>query len=103
MTEPAYVRAVRDLYLQLPNASDRFSRYDRSLACDLYHRGVPIDTVRNALLLATARRICRNPNAPSLPPVRSLHYFLHTIDEISRQPIPLSYVQYLEHKITELK
>jgi hypothetical protein len=103
MTQQAYVCAVRDSYLQLPHASGRFSRSDRQLAADLYQRRIPLETVRAALLLATARRISRDPASVPLPPVRSLHYFLHVIDEITAQPLPQRYIQYLEYKIAEYK
>ena len=103
MTESAYVQAIRFLYLQTPNTSGRFSRADRQLAQALHQRGIPIDTIRSALLLASARRASRNPiNAP-LPPVRSLHYFLPVLDEILLQPLPNAYLQYLESKIAQLK
>lgn len=103
MTEQSYLRAVRTLYLQLPNTHHSFSRSDRSLASALYHRGIAFEIVRSALLLATARRTCRDPAAPSLPPVRSLHYFLVAIDEILHQPLPQGHVQYLEHKIAQYR
>ncbi len=103
MTEQAYVRAIRMVYLQLPNTHPSFSRSDRRLAEALFQRNVPFDVVRSALLLATARRICRNPAVPPLPPVRSLHYFMPAIDEILRQPLPAGYVHYLESKIAQHK
>ena len=103
MTEQAYVRAVHLLYLQIPNTSGRFSRSDRQLAQVLHHRGIPIDVIRSALLLATARRVCRNPACPPLPPVRSLHYFLPVLDEILLQPLPNGHLQYLEFKIAQRK
>jgi len=101
MTEHAYISAVRELYLQLPNASGRFTRSDRQLAKDLHHRGIPIGTIRSALLLATVRRVCRNPANPPLPPVRSLHYFLPVLDEVLLKPLPHGYCQYLESKVAE--
>jgi len=101
MTEQAYVRAVRDLYMRLPNASGCFSPSDRELAKDLHHRGIPIGTIRSALLLATVRRVCRNPASPPLPPVRSLHYFLPALDEVLLKPLPHGYCEYLESKLAE--
>jgi hypothetical protein len=102
MTEQeAYVRAVRHLYLQLPNTSGRFSRSDRQLAQNLYHRGIPIDILRSALLLATARRVCRDPAIAPLSPVRSLHYFLPVLDEILLHSLPHGYLQYIEYKIAQ--
>jgi hypothetical protein len=101
MNEQAYIRTVRDLYLRMTHHG--FSRSDRRLAADLYRRHIPIEVVRSALFLATARRICRNPAASPLTPVRSLHYFLHIIDEIAAQPLPQGYVEYLEYKIAQHK
>ena len=103
MTEQAYVRAIRTVYLHLPNTHPSFTRSDRRLAETLFQRRIPFDVVRSALLLATARRICRNPAVPPLPPVRSLHYFMPAIDEILRLPLPDGYVRYLEYKIAQSK
>lgn len=101
MTPQAYVRAIRNLYTQLPQTSQRFSRSDRRLALDLYQRQVPFDTVRSALFLAIANRLYRE--GPPLPTIRSLHYFAPVIDEILLQPLPRGYVQYLEYKIAAFK
>jgi len=101
MTEHAYIRAVRDVYTQLPHTSGRFSRYDRQLASDFYHRQVPLDIVRSALLLAIVNRLYRE--GPPLPTIRSLHYFVPVVDEILLKPLPRGYVQYLEYKIAKSK
>lgn len=101
MTRHAYICEIRTLYLQLPNTAGCFSRSDRDLAADLYQRGVSFNTLRSAMLLAMARRLCRNPVSPALTPVRSLHYFLPAIDEVLRQPLPEGYVRYLESKIAQ--
>ena len=99
MTEQAYIQALRSVYLQLPNTHRRFSRSDQGLASNLFQRGFSLDLVRSALLLASARRLARNPAEPPLPPVRSLHYFLPVLDEISSQPLPPGYLEYLEAKL----
>ena len=99
MTEQAYIQALRSVYLQLPNTHRRFSRSDRRLASNLFQRGFSLELVRSALLLASACRLARNPAEPPLPPVRSLHYFLPVLDEISSQPLPPGYLEYLEAKL----
>jgi hypothetical protein len=99
MTEQAYIQALRSVYFQLPNTHHRFSRSDRRLASNLFQRGFSLALVRSALLLASARRLARNPAEPPLPPVRSLHYFLPVLDEISSQPLPPGYLEYLEAKL----
>ena len=99
MTEQAYIQALRSVYLQLPNTHRRFSRSDRRLASNLFQRGFSLELVRSALLLASARRLARNPAEPPLPPVHSLHYFLPVLDEIKSQPLPPGYLEYLEAKL----
>ena len=99
MTEQAYIQALRSVYLQLPNTHRRFSRSDRRLASNFFQHGFSLELVRSALLLASARRLARNPAEPPLPPVRSLHYFLPVLDEISSQPLPPGYLEYLEAKL----
>ena len=99
MTEQAYSQAVRSVYLQLPNTHRHFNRSDRHLVSTLYQRGFSLELVRSALLLATARRLARNPDQPPLPPVRSLSYFLQVMEEIRLQPLPPGYLQYLEVKV----
>jgi hypothetical protein len=103
MTREAYLLAIQQLYLQMPNTSGRFSRSDRQLAQTLYQRDIPIHIIRSALLLATARRVCRNPASPPLPPVRSLHFFLPVLDEVLLQPLPNGHLQYLESKLAQRK
>lgn len=94
-----YVTTVLDLYLGLPETPTRVSRTDRKLALDLYQRGVLRSTIEAALLLASVRRICRQPDAPPLGSIRSLHYFLPIIEEITHQPLPNGYLHYLRHKL----
>ncbi len=94
-----YVRLIRDLYLKLPITANRFNPSDRLLAVELHRRQVPLDLVRSAFVLAAARRLARDPNAPVPPPVRSLHYFLPVIDELQTHPLPPRYLEYLESKL----
>jgi hypothetical protein len=94
-----YVNAVLQLYLALPETPTRVSRLDRSLVLDLFQRGIPRSTVEAAFLLASARRLCRPDDAPALGSIRSLHYFLPVIDEITHNPLPAGYVDYLRHKL----
>ena len=95
----SYIDAVRLLYLNLPQTSARFSRADRQLAAALFDRHLPLPVIRSAFLLASARRIIRPPDRPPLPLIRSLHYFLPVIEEVSCSPLPSSYLHYLESTI----
>ena len=94
-----YVKTVLDLYLALPETPTRVSRFDRSLALQLFKRAVPHSTIEAAFLLASARRLCRPIEAPPLGPIRSLHYFVPVIEELIHEPLPAGYVHYLRHKL----
>jgi hypothetical protein len=95
--ERIYLEAVLETYSSLPETPARPSRQDRRLARELCRRGVPLRTVRAALILAAARRTLRS--GPSLPQVRTLHYFLPAIDEVLRHPIDPDYVEHLAAKL----
>jgi hypothetical protein len=94
-----YVKAVVAAYVSLPGTPARPSRRDQCLARELYGRGVSLETVRTALLLAAGRRTLRSPRAERLGPVRTLYYFLPAIEEVVDQPPDPGYVDYLAGKL----
>jgi hypothetical protein len=95
--ERVYIEAVLGTYLSLPETPAQPSRHDRRLARELCRRGVPLRTVRAALILAAARRTLRS--GPPLPQVRTLHYFLPAIDEVLQHPPDPGYLEYLTAKL----
>lgn len=95
--ERVYLEAVLETYNSLPETPPRPSRQDRRLALELCRKGVPLRTVRAALVLAAARRTLRS--GPPLPRVRTLHYFLPAIDEVLEHPLAPDYVEYLAAKL----
>lgn len=97
-----YVDYVLRLFRKTPGASGRTRPADRRLAENLSARGVPLSVVENALLLATARRRLRPPDAAPLQPARSLHYFLPLIEELRVRPLDPGYVNYLRRKLHQL-
>jgi hypothetical protein len=97
--EFAYVDRVLELYLSLPQAPARPSQSDIRLAHDFYRRRVPLELVEAALLFAAVRRVFRDPSLPPLAPVRSLHYFVPVIEEVSATPLPPEYLRYLRYKL----
>lgn len=94
-----FVETVLALYRNLPDTPNRHSRYDRRLAAQLCQQNVPLSAVEAAFLLATARRVLRQPSYPPLNPIRSLHYFLPVIVELLDQPLSPAYLQYLRCKL----
>lgn len=95
--ERHYVRAVLDCYRQLPGTPRVTSRCDRRCAQALFGRGVPLDLVESAMVVAVARRTVRRGDP--LPRIRALHFFLPVIDELLEVPCDPGYVQYLKNKL----
>lgn len=103
MDRNAFVRAVLDLYLGLPDsAARRPSRNDRLLAGQLFDRGIPFEVVTAALHLAAVRRSLQTDTAARLQPVRSLHYFLPLIAEINSSAPDPDYLRYIHRRFTQL-
>ena len=94
-----YANKLLNLYMGLPDTPNRTSRYDRQLAFNLHQQNVPLETVEAAFLLASARRLLRDPSYPPLAPIRSLHYFLPIIQEVIAAPLPKGYLNYIRQKL----
>ena len=97
-----YVETVLTLYHKLPDTPSHHSRSDRRLALQLYQQQLPLSLIENAFLLATARRLLRDPTYSPLNPIRSLHYFLPVIEELLDQSPPQAYFDYLRSKLAPL-
>jgi hypothetical protein len=99
-TDPqAYLRALTQIYLSLPETPRRLSRYDRQVALEWFHQQIPPPVVEAAFLLASVRRTCRPPQARPLGPIRSLAYFQPVIEEVLQNPLPAGYLAYLRSKL----
>jgi hypothetical protein len=98
-----YVARVLYLYLRLAETPTKYSRIDQRLAGELYDKQIALGEVEGAMILATARRLLRSPDAPKLGPIRSLHYFLPLIEEIRSTPISEEYFRYLRHRLATLE
>jgi len=97
-----YLRHLLALYCGLPHtAARRPFPADRRIAEQLFDRGISLEILEAAFLLAIARRTHRDPNAAPLAPIRSLAYFLPLIDEVLRQPPDPGYVSYLRSKLDQ--
>jgi hypothetical protein len=102
-SDPAiYVAAVLTLYVELPDTPLRASVPDQRLARLWFDRGVPLDVVETALLLACLRRAVRPTDVPPLPRIRSLAYFQPVIEELRQHPAPSGYLQYLRLKLRRI-
>jgi hypothetical protein len=73
------------------------------LALQLYQRGVALNKIENALILAALRRLIRPADAPPLTTVRSLAYFLPVIEEVLEMELGEEYFQYVRQKLQRLR
>ena len=89
-----YAEEVLKLYRTANGTTGRTSFRDRRLAEVWFDRGVPLTTVKMALVLAERRRQ-RSLTTPRLGPIRSLHYFVPIIAELLAAPPPPGYLAYL--------
>jgi len=94
-----YVAAVLTLYVDLPDTPLRASVPDQRQARIWFDRGVPLEVVETALLLACLRRTVRPTDVPPLPRIRSLAYFQPVIEELQEHPVAGGYLQYLRLKL----
>jgi hypothetical protein len=98
-----YVRQVLEAYRSTPGTTGNLRRPDRLLAVELYQRGIPLNKVENALVLAAVRRLIRPSDAPPLTTVRSLAYFLPVIEEVLEMEVGEDYFHYARQKLQRLR
>ena len=94
-----YVRRLLDAYRATPGTIGIVRRSDRLLAAELHERGVPLEAVENAFVLAAARRIIRPAGAPPLGTIRSLAYFSPVIEEVLQLDVGREYFQHLRRHL----
>lgn len=94
-----YVQRVLDLYRLAPGTTGYLRSCDRQLAGKLHDRGIALELVHDAMILAVARRTLRSENAPSLPPIATLHYIRPVIDELIAEPPEPGYLSYIRHRL----
>ena len=95
-SQPEYIQAVLAAYRSSPDVVGRVRPADRRLAATLMQKGVPLQIVEDALLLAVARR---QAGGQCHEPIRSLHYFRHVIEGLMTQPLPPGYADYIRQRL----
>ena len=99
MDRAEYVRRVLDAYRSTPGVAGVVRRADRVLAAEFFDRGVRLETIENAFVLAVSRRLARPEGATPLGTIRSLAYFSPVIDEVLESKVSSQYFDYLRHRL----
>ena len=94
----SYVASVRASFLAMGCVTGRFSASDERVANQLEKQGVPLATIKDALVLGSVRKYLSWINNGNSPPIGSLKYFEQLIEEVQRQPWPGGYREYLWSK-----
>jgi len=97
----AWQMAVITQYLELPDTPLSVSLSDQRQARRWFEAGISLSLVEAALLLGSLRRLMRPPDAPPLPPIRSLAYFRPVVEELLEVAPSDSYRQYLRGKMQQ--
>jgi hypothetical protein len=96
--ERSYIDEVKRLYLERRCVQSGFSAADEKLARSLYHRGLSLVQVKQAILLGAARKYLSLAEHGQGIPISSLHYFKNLFEEV-QQKIPNSYWTYIAEKV----
>jgi len=94
----SYVASVRASFLAMGCVTGRFSASDERVANQLEKQGVPLSTIKDALVLGSVRKYLSWINNGNSPPIGSLKYFQPLIEEVQQQPWAGGYREYLWSK-----
>jgi hypothetical protein len=102
MERREYIARLLEAYRTTPGTCGAVRRQDRMIAAQWHERGVSIEAVENALVLAAARRLVRPAGAPPLPIVRSLAYFAPVLEEVLAMNVSPSYFHHIRNRLARL-
>ena len=92
----AYVEGVRLLLARPACVQAPFTAADERLAEDWHRAGIPLETVRQALLLGCLRKSFALIDRPDAQPIGSLRYFEGPLEEVRSGSFPTAYWQHVE-------
>jgi len=83
----------------------RFSKLDLELAQEWFGKGLELETIENAILLACSRKYISWLNGGNLNPIGSLRYFEQTLEEVRglREKTPPEYWAFLKMRLKRIE
>jgi hypothetical protein len=95
-----FVFEIRTMLQERACVHSSFSTADEVLARQWFHAAVPLERIRQAILLGCARKYVAWRNNPSLQgPISTLRYFTPIIGEIAQQKLDPDYWEFLRPRI----
>jgi hypothetical protein len=98
-----YIRSAREAFLEPACVCSAFTPADQRLAADLHRRGVPLENLRRAIWLGSARKYIAMLNGQPPVPIASLGYFAALLEEVTRAPVTDAYWQHVRQKVLMLE
>lgn len=99
----AYVKSIRECFLNLGCTGGHFSAADVAAVCELQRRGIPLAVIENAMLMGACRKYSSWLEGQALEPIQSFSYFSLLIAEIQESPLPAGYSAHLRRKVKQLE
>jgi hypothetical protein len=100
--DDSYVEAIKTRFTHFGCTAGNFSVQDAQFARALQRRGIPLETVQDAMLMGAIRKFVSWLNSGQSQPITTLAYFAAVISEIQERPFPAGYREYLERKAVQL-
>ena len=97
-----YVAAIRQQFLTLGCASGRFGASEEAQAENLERRGIPLQIVRDAMIVGACRKYVSWLNNGYSEPISSIAYFESVIGELLHSPPAHDYSKFLRFELKRL-
>ena len=95
-----FVSEIRTMLQERACVRSSFSTADEVLARQWFNAAVPLDRIRQAILLGCARKYVAWRNNPAVQgPISTLRYFTPIIEEIAQQKLDPDYWEFLRARI----
>jgi hypothetical protein len=97
-----YVAAIRESFIALECTTGRFGPGDIPTAENFERRGIPLETVQDAMLTGACRKYASWLDGRESAPIGSLAYFKALVEEMQHHPLPPGYRDYLNMQVKKL-
>jgi hypothetical protein len=97
-----YVAAIRECFLALECTAGIFGGGDIRKAMEFEKRGIPLETVQDALITGACRKFTSWLDGRMSAPIGSLAYFEDIALEMEDHPLPSGYREYLNMQVKNL-
>ena len=98
-----YVRSAREAFLEPACVCSAFTPADEKLAANLYRRGVPLENLKRAIWLGSARKYMSMLNGQPPIPIASLGYFSALLREVAGAPVNDGYWEHVRRKVQSME